>query len=454
MSLQYVDTDNLWNRVQVRKARHGLHFTFSTSEPKTASRNVGLMGTQDVLVVGSILMSCGCLGLLIAHLSSPVLKGLGWLACSFIAGTLAAAAIIAVRAETPGFSLIIANTLFLLAYVLLQVSVLEITGSDSRLPRFGLILLATQATLYPVFQWVHRADQLSLIVFTVTIALQALETAAHLKRHCRKGMAASIWLSICLLTNFAGFNILRAIVLSVRGAGTNPLELAAGIVFLATALGLGFSTFWMASMRLRLDLELLAGTDPLTGLYNRRFFLLSCQQELMRSARAKEPVSLIMLDLDHFKQINDLHGHEGGDTALRAVSKELRAAVREYDILGRWGGEEFIVLLPGACAEQAMQVAQRMRRSVESLSLSPQTVRSAGALASLSLAVSAGVVTAADPPENINDLLRSCDKALYSAKAAGRNRVMQRQMDLDTEPAHPPIILVQQVQQAQMPSLH
>lgn len=414
------------------------------------------METRDVLVVGSILLSCGCLALLIAHMSSPILKGLGWLACSFIAGTLGVAAILAARAETPGFSIILSNTLILLAYVSLQVCVLEITGSDSRFPKLGLVLVAIQATLYPIFQWVHRTEQLSLITLALMVSVQALQTAAHLKRHSRKGMAASVWLSICLLAGFASFNISRAVVLAVHGSeagsqGANPMELAAGIVFLATALGLGFSIFWMTSMRLRLDLELLASTDPLTGLYNRRFFLLSCQQELMRSARAREPVSLIMLDLDHFKRINDLHGHEGGDTALRAVSNQLRAAVREYDILGRWGGEEFIVLLPGACAEQAMQIAQRMRRSVESLCLSHQP--GTGALASFPLAISAGVATATAPMESIDGLLRSCDEALYSAKAAGRNTVMQRDVTRETESGRPPI-MVQPAQRTQLPALH
>lgn len=380
------------------------------------------METRDVLVVGSILLTCGCLGLLIAHLSSPVLKGLGWLACSFIAGTLGVAAILTLRAETPGFSLMISNTLILLAYVSLQISVCEITGS-AKVPWLGLTLLGTQAMLYPVFQWVHHAEQLSLITLGLTLALQSLQTAAHLRKHCKRGMAAAVWLSICLLTGFAGFNLMRSVVLGIRGVGVgpqgaNPLELAAGIIFLATALGLGFSIFWMTSMQLRLDLELLASTDSLTGLYNRRFFLISCQQELMRSARSEEPVSLVMLDLDHFKQINDLHGHEGGDAALRAVASQLRSAVREYDILGRWGGEEFIVLLPGACAEQAMQIAQRMRCSVESLSLSFEAAGSLGNLSAIPLAISAGVATASSPLETIDSLLRSCDEALYAAKAA------------------------------------
>jgi diguanylate cyclase (GGDEF)-like protein len=415
------------------------------------------METQDVLVVGSILLSCACFGLLIAHMSSPVLKGLGWLAGSFIAGTLGVATILAVHTQTPGISLLTANTLILLAYVSLQVSVLEISGSASQIPRLGLILLAIQATLYPVFQWIHRTEQLALITLALTLAVQALQTAAHLKKHCRKGMAASIWLSIFLLAGFAGFNIFRSIVVIIRGVGagpqgSNPLELAAGIIFLATALGLGFSIFWMTSMQLRLDLELLASTDSLTGLYNRRFFLLSCQQELMRSARAKEPVSLVMLDLDHFKRINDIHGHEGGDAALRAVANQLRAAVREYDVLGRWGGEEFIVLLPGACAEQAMQIAQRMRVSVEAISLSRQVTGGLGSLLSIPLAISAGVATSTFPLENIDTLLRSCDEALYSAKAAGRNTVMQRDVHPDTEPRFQPV-MVHPTQRTQLPAL-
>ncbi len=394
---------------------------------KVNKENRFLMETQDVLIVGSILLCCACLGLGIAHLSSPVLKGLRWLAGSFSAGTLGVAVILAIHAGAPPSYLLIANTLILLAYVALHFSILEITGNLSPAPTLGMTLLVVQATLYPLFQWLHRAEQLSLVTLGALLAVQALYTVVYLRTQLRKGMAASIWMSIVLLTGFAGFNIFRAAALLVLGIpadphAANPFEVTAGIVFLATALGLGFSVFWMASMQLRLDLERLANIDPLTGLFNRRSFLAHCEQELQRSERSGEPVSLALVDLDHFKRVNDLHGHDAGDAALCAVANQLKGVVRDKDILGRWGGEEFIVLLPSTSSEQAMTVARRLQLCVESISL-PQPGECG---LPIRLAISAGVATATGSINSIGDFIRSCDEALYCAKAAGRNTVVQR----------------------------
>ncbi len=400
------------------------------------------METQGVLIVASILLCCACLGLGIAHKSSPVLKGLGWLAGAFTAGTLGVAVILAVGAGAPSSSLLIANTLILLAYVAFHVSVQEIGGDGSRIPSLGLMLLTAQITLYPLFEMLHRVEQLSVVTLALTLAIQALHTVTYLQRQRRKGMVASIFLSIGLLTAFAGFNIFRAVALLVLGTPSdprapNPFEVATGIVFLATALGLGFSVFWMTSMQLRLDLERLASTDPLTGVFNRRSFMAQCEQELQRVARSGEPVSLALIDLDHFKLVNDLHGHDTGDAALCAVASQLKGTVREKDILGRWGGEEFIVLLSGASAEQAMDVARRLQSCVASISLAQPKSERLGP--PIRLAISAGVATASGAVHDIGDLIRQCDEALYCAKAAGRNRIVQRLVQSEAPHHIPPM---------------
>jgi diguanylate cyclase (GGDEF)-like protein len=399
------------------------------------------MAIRDVLVVGAILLCCACLGLVLAHLGSRVLKGLGWLAAAFTAGALGVAIILAMQSAPVPYR-IIANTMLLLAYVLLHVSILEITDSDSLTPRLGLILLGIQAALYPVFQWLHQGERLAMVTLGVVLAIQALQTALYLKKHLKQGMVASISLGISLLVAFAAFNVVRSMVLLTVGLPSdphapNPLELTTGIVFLVAALGLGFSVFWMTSMQLRLDLERLASTDPLTGLHNRRAFLTYCEKELVRSSRETEPVSLVLIDLDHFKQVNDRHGHDAGDAALCAVASQLKNVVRENDVLARWGGEEFIVLLPGASSEQALQVAHRLRVCIESISLLHNG--RVDTWSSIRLAISAGVVTSTGPVENIDGLLRSCDEALYSAKAAGRNTVVHREVHSEVEFSLPPI---------------
>jgi diguanylate cyclase (GGDEF)-like protein len=404
------------------------------------------MATRDVLLVGAILLCCACVGLMIAHLTSRGLKGLRWLAGAFTAGALGVAMLLATHGSDP--LRIFANTLLLLAYVLLQVSILEITASGSLIPRLGLILLAVQAALFPVFQWVHRAEFLSLVTLGVVLSIQALQTAACLKKHIKPGMVGCISLSISLLVGFATFNVVRSVVLLAVGLPSdpriaNPLELASGIVFLVTALGLGFSVFWMTGMQSRLDLERLASTDPLTGLHNRRAFLGYCTKELVGSSRTAEPVSLVLIDLDHFKQVNDRHGHEAGDAALCAVASQLRGAVRENDILARWGGEEFIVLLPATSSEQAVQVAQRLRLCIESISLLHNG--RVDAWSSIRLAISVGVVTAPGRIESMDSLFRTCDEALYAAKASGRNTVVHRELRPEVEFSLPPIASSSQV---------
>jgi diguanylate cyclase (GGDEF)-like protein len=388
------------------------------------------METGVILVVGSVLLCCGCMGLLLVRLSNPFFKGLGWLGGSFAAGALGSA-ILASPADAPtGASTVAANTLILLAYVFLHACILEITGKKSQPPLLGICLLIAQAFAYPVFHHFHNARQMSLVTLGVMLAVQSLHTVWLLKKSARPGLLAPAWFSALLLTGFAGFNLFRATAVLVLGTpqdpyAPNPLQVPSAIIFLGTGLGLGFGVFWMASVEIRLALEHLANTDPLTGTYNRRSIVALCEKEVQRSLRTGQPFSLVMLDLDHFKRINDSHGHEAGDAALLAVADKLRNTLRDVDVLGRWGGEEFVVLLPAADSGAALFVAQRLRSSIEALSVAalngeayPEGVRSA-------ITISLGVATYEGGADNLEALLHRCDEALYQAKAAGRNRVAQ-----------------------------
>ena len=166
------------------------------------------------------------------------------------------------------------------------------------------------------------------------------------------------------------------------------------------------------------ELEVLASRDPLTGVSNLRHFHHLAGMELEHARRMGRCFSLMALDLDHFKGINDRWGHAAGDAALRAFAGACRTALREPDILGRLGGEEFAVALPNTGTEGARTIAERLRRMVEELRPAlPDGER-------LSFTVSIGV--AACGPEAypaIGDLLARADEALYASKRAGRNRV-------------------------------
>jgi len=160
------------------------------------------------------------------------------------------------------------------------------------------------------------------------------------------------------------------------------------------------------------ELDLLARTDSLTGLANRLQTDDILRQEFARFERYGDIFSIIMLDIDHFKKINDQHGHEAGDQVLKRIAGVLSSQTRESDIVGRWGGEEFLIVCPSSDAEGAMRLAQTLRKEIADVEISGLTSQSA----------SFGVATI-QLNETINGLMRRADEVLYQAKAEGRNRV-------------------------------
>jgi diguanylate cyclase (GGDEF)-like protein len=173
----------------------------------------------------------------------------------------------------------------------------------------------------------------------------------------------------------------------------------------------GHAAIALANAQLVGQLERSAMEDPLTGLANKRAFHRACATEAGRAAREESTVALVMLDIDHFKGINDSYGHPFGDHVLVAVAKALRAAVRGHDTVARLGGEEFALVLPGSSADAAYDVAERARGLIARIELP------AGHLAS-----SAGVAVTSGEGASASDLLDAADRALYEAKRQGRDR--------------------------------
>jgi len=165
------------------------------------------------------------------------------------------------------------------------------------------------------------------------------------------------------------------------------------------------------------ELERRAHTDFLTGLANRGRFMELAETEQARSARYRTPFSVLLLDIDHFKTINDKHGHKSGDAVLQALATILQSTLREVDIIGRVGGEEFAVLLPETGAKKGTEVAERLRQAIA------DTVISAGIDLPLYITVSIGVAAPVSTQEHLDTVLRRADAALYAAKNGGRNRV-------------------------------
>ncbi len=181
--------------------------------------------------------------------------------------------------------------------------------------------------------------------------------------------------------------------------------------------------------RLFSTIQTLADTDPLTGALTRRKFFEMAEREFNRAKRYKEHLSIIMLDVDEFKKFNDRLGHQVGDLVLKLVTAQCKSSLREVDIVGRLGGEEFAVALPGTGLEQAVQVASRLCRLVEEANLAE-----AGSLFEMStgekvdknelkVTVSVGVATYNESCKNIDVLMDHADRAMYSVKNTGRNRI-------------------------------
>jgi diguanylate cyclase (GGDEF)-like protein len=171
----------------------------------------------------------------------------------------------------------------------------------------------------------------------------------------------------------------------------------------------------LANLRTIEQLGQQAVTDPLTGLYNPRYLREFLIHDLARARRAGEPTTAVMLDLDHFKEVNDLYGHAVGDRVLVAVAAVIRSCVRDSDAVARYGGEEFAVVLSGADTEQAAEIAHRIVRRVRELRIAVDG-------AQIQITVSAGVGTA-HIEDDAASLLRAADAALYEAKRAGRDCV-------------------------------
>ncbi len=162
-------------------------------------------------------------------------------------------------------------------------------------------------------------------------------------------------------------------------------------------------------------------TDALTKLYNRRYLDRSLADAVSFAQRYKLPLSVLLIDADHFKQINDKHGHHTGDLALIALAKTISTTVRENDIVARYGGEEITVMTPNTSIEHAVELAERLRRKIEA-STAVSSAKN-GEAEPVPLRVSIGVACLGDKVDDAKALLNSADEALYHAKLSGRNRV-------------------------------
>jgi diguanylate cyclase (GGDEF)-like protein len=195
------------------------------------------------------------------------------------------------------------------------------------------------------------------------------------------------------------------------------LALALALTAFAIAAAFGLQRAWRRQHETERRLSMQVDTDELTGAASRRHFFALAQAELDRQRRYGGPLSLLMLDIDHFKEVNDTHGHRAGDRVLCRLVGVCAEIVRRVDFVGRVGGEEFAILLPETGTEQAIAVAERLRAAVSQA----RVVREEGP--PICVTASLGVATAKEAGENLDTLYSRADTALYAAKHGGRDRV-------------------------------
>jgi len=331
---------------------------------------------------------------------------------------------IALRGVVPDLvSIVAANALILGALLFIQASASQ--GRALASYAFAWAVLGVSTLLIAYFTYVQPDTSARIVVSSFAMALlivrpvlTLIAAVAGASRRARLFTAACLSVAGLLMLG-RGMSALRSGAITDLHA-PNAVQFAVILLFGVCAVLATLGVVWMEIEQLQADLARLAMIDPLTGILNRRAFMLEYERELSRCARERTGLALTIFDLDRFKDVNDTYGHLVGDKVLRGVAERLRASLRGHDVLGRYGGEEFALLMPGADTAAALAGTERVR-----LAVGAQAIQ-AGAL-SIPITVSAGVAIYGVNGSDWESLLRSADAALYEAKRGGRNRVSAAQ---------------------------
>jgi diguanylate cyclase (GGDEF)-like protein len=378
---------------------------------------------RTLFIVLAILYAClgfVCLFLPYRTPGSHAVTNWGYGLLALAAGTVG----LALRGAIADFVTIdLANVLILVTFLFILRSVRQAPAAESN--AFGWSVIGVALPLLWYFTYLHPETRVRIAITSAAMTLLLVQpVAALIAAVPRGGRRARIFTAACLVGGGlatlarAGWNINW-----VRPADLLAPDLfhfASTMLFAVFIVLATLGVVWIEIEQLQADLARLAMIDPLTEILNRRAFMLECERELSRCVREKTGLALAIFDLDHFKDVNDTHGHLVGDQVLRRVADTLRASLRGHDVLGRYGGEEFALLMPGADVTAAIAGTERAR-----LAVGERPVQ-AGAL-SVTVTVSAGVAAYGENGSDWESLLRSADAALYEAKRNGRNRVIAAQ---------------------------
>lgn len=374
-------------------------------DPRTLIFIAGLLG----------LISTGMLFVL-RRSFPPSIGGLGPWAAGCVAMLLASVLYGLTGKIPPLFSVVLASSLLVGGHMLGYVGFLQFSGRRANI-RILLAMLCLVEAGVAWFTLVHDNFSMRAALVTSTNTVLLFATSHVVFAHNRRSLAGRFTGTV--LAAIASISALRAGMLLLHlDSSTSVLDASTSQKFYLAALGIAenaitIGAIMMANERLRQTLEFIVAHDALSGAYSRATFLTLLQKELTRSQRYQRPLALLMFDLDNFKSINDRFGHQVGDRVIVDFSRRTMALFRQHDFFGRYGGEEFIAMLPETTLEDAVAIANRICGTI-----------AASSSADLPhYTVSIGVAVAWDGEVPIDALLSEADKELYRAKENGRNRV-------------------------------
>jgi len=349
----------------------------------------------------------------------PTIPGLGAWALASIMGAVALG-LIATRGSLPElFSLTLSQVLITIAFIVAWSGFRAFLGLPELPTRWRLLLLLGPVLLIAFAQAEHSLILRAITNALVVSAFSGLIAFDLLRGNARQKMSLRITSGLYLINGL--YFLVRAIAVESEAATLSQMQSSGFAVFslmwwLCMIMATTLCMVLMTSEILQESLDRQASLDPLTGAMNRRAFGHLSLRELARARRSKLPLTVVMMDLDHFKRINDHLGHATGDIVLRLFVAVAERVLRTEDVFCRWGGEEFVTLLPATALPQALLVAERLR-----LSFTEEAAELAPEAAEIGFTVSLGLAEWRDD-EEMEDLLRRADHALYRAKDLGRNR--------------------------------
>lgn len=321
-------------------------------------------------------------------------------------------------------SIVLSNTAIIMGVVLIYRGLFSFLGISLRFERWlsSTLLILLAPILY--FYTFHTPDiGVRIQAFSIVFAAACLTGASGLLLHREIHGRTAVKMLIAMFLLLSAFFIFRFLWAFYEAPPNNFMK--AGLLSALTIIAgeflvifSSFATIWMASDELQDELSEIARIDPLTGLYNRRAFDECCEIEFSRAQRSGSSFSIIMCDLDHFKKVNDRYGHHIGDEVLKRFAAILKDKIRQQDVAARFGGEEFVLLLPDTNTEQGLQVAEQLRAKTAAT----QVTLDEGI--EFTISASFGVAHNCASDSTWSAVLQRADNALYIAKKQGRNQAV------------------------------